>query len=120
MPAIVLELVFGIVVGPQGLGIAENSESVQLFANVGLAALLYLAGHEIQVDRLRGRLLERALANFALSFMLAAGAAAVLKSVGLIETPLLVAIILVATSLSVIIVPLRDTGETRIPFSANR
>lgn len=116
VPAIVLELLFGVIVGPQVLGIAESSESVELFANVGLAALLYLAGREIQVERLRGRLLERALASFAVSFLLAAGVAAVLHSVGLIRTPLLVAIILVATSLSVIIVPLRDAGETGSAF----
>lgn len=116
VPAIVLELVFGILVGPQVLGIAHSSESVQLFANVGLAALLYLAGREIQVDRLRGRLLERALANFAVGFLIAAGIGAVLHAAGLIETPLLVAVVLVASSLSVIIVPLRDAGETGTAF----
>lgn len=116
VPAIVLELVFGILVGPQVLGIAEVSSSVRLFADVGLAALLYLAGREIQVDRLRGRPLERALASFAISFLIAAGIAALLHTTGLVKTPLLVATVLVATSLSVIIVPLRDAGETGSEF----
>jgi len=108
VPAIVLELVLGIAVGPQVLDIAHTSDSVELFSQIGLAALLFLAGREIQVDRLRGALLERALAIFALGFFLAAGLSALLHSVGLIKTPLLVAVILVATSLSIIIVPLRD------------
>jgi Kef-type K+ transport system membrane component KefB len=116
VPAIVLELVLGIVVGPQVLDIAHTSESVELFSQIGLAALLFLAGREIQVNRLRGELLERALAVFALGFMIAAGLAALLHSVGLIKTPLLVAVILVATSLSVIIVPLRDEGQVETPF----
>jgi Kef-type K+ transport system membrane component KefB len=116
VPAIVLELVLGIVVGPQVLDIAHTSDSVELFSQIGLAALLFLAGREIQVDRLRGPLLERALAIFALGFMLAAGLSALLHSVGLIKTPLLVAVILVATSLSVIIVPLRDEGQVETSF----
>jgi Kef-type K+ transport system membrane component KefB len=116
VPAIVLELVLGIVVGPQVLGIAESSESVELFSQIGLAALLFLAGREIQVGKLRGTVLERALAVFALGFLIAAGLAAVLHSVGLIKTPLLVAVILVATSLSVIIVPLRDERQVDTQF----
>jgi Kef-type K+ transport system membrane component KefB len=108
--------VLGIVVGPQVLGIAESSESVELFSQIGLAALLFLAGREIQVGKLRGTVLERALAVFALGFLIAAGLAAVLHSVGLIKTPLLVAVILVATSLSVIIVPLRDERQVDTPF----
>lgn len=116
VPAIVLELVGGILVGPQVLGIAESTESVELFAQIGLAALLFLAGREIQVDKLRGRVLELSLAGFALSILLAAGASGLLHDAGLVKTPLLVAVILVATSLSVIIVPLRDAGETNSPF----
>ena len=116
VPSVVLELVGGIIVGPHVLGIASATESVELFAQIGLAALLFLAGREIRVDRLRGALLERALAGFALSFLLGAGIAALLHQAGLIKTPLLVAVILVATSLSVIVVPMRDAGETDTAF----
>src|SRR4051795_2625644 len=105
VPSIVLELVLGIVVGPQVLGIAHSSQAVNLFSTIGLAALLFLAGREIDVPKLRGEVLERGLACFALGFMIAAALAAPLHEVGLIKTPLLVAVILVATSLSVIIVP---------------
>jgi Kef-type K+ transport system membrane component KefB len=116
VPAIVLELVLGIVVGPQVLDIAHSSDPVELFSTIGLAALLFLAGREIDVGRLRGAVLERGLACFALGFMIAAAIAAPLHEIGLIKTPLLVAVILVATSLSVIIVPLRDEGEVNTPF----
>jgi Kef-type K+ transport system membrane component KefB len=116
VPSIVLELVLGIVVGPQVLDIAHASQPVQLFSTIGLAALLFLAGREIDVGRLRGAVLERGLACFALGFLIAAAIAAPLHEVGLIKTPLLVAVILVATSLSVIIVPLRDAGEINTGF----
>jgi Kef-type K+ transport system membrane component KefB len=77
-----------------------------------LACLLFLAGREIQVERLRGALLATSLAGFAISFALGFGAALALHSVDLIKTQLLLAIIFAATSLSIIIVPLKDAGET--------
>jgi Kef-type K+ transport system membrane component KefB len=116
VPSIVLELVGGIIVGPQVLDIAHSSPPVELFSTIGLAALLFLAGREIDVERLRGAVLERGLACFALGFMIAAAIAAPLHEIGLIKTPLLVAVILVATSLSVIIVPLRDAHEIDTRF----
>jgi Kef-type K+ transport system membrane component KefB len=116
VPAIVLELLGGIIVGPQVLNIAHSSQPVELFSTIGLAALLFLAGREIDVQRLRGAVLERGLACFALGFMIAAAISAPLHEIGLIKTPLLVAVILVATSLSVIIVPLRDQGEVNTAF----
>ena len=64
------------------------------------------------MDRLRGALLTTSLAGFAISFGLAFAAALALHAVGLIKTPLLVAIVFVATSLSIIIVPLKDAHET--------
>jgi Kef-type K+ transport system membrane component KefB len=112
VPAIVLELVGGIIVGPHGIGIASSTEPVEVFSTVGLACLLFLAGREIQVDRLRGPLLTTSIAGFAISFALAFAAALALHAVGLIKTPLLVAIVFVATSLSIIIVPLKDAHET--------
>src|SRR5436190_9152559 len=112
VPSIVLELVAGIVIGPHGLGIASATTPVEVFSTVGLACLLFLAGREIQVERLRGALLATSMAGFAISFVLAFGAALALHQVGLIKTPLLLAIIFVATSLSIIIVPLKDAGET--------
>jgi Kef-type K+ transport system membrane component KefB len=112
VPAIVLELVGGIIVGPHGIGIASATEPVQVFSTVGLACLLFLAGREIQVDRLRGSLLTTSLAGFVISFGLAYGAAWLLHAGGLVKTPLLVAIVFVATSLSIIIVPLKDAQET--------
>ena len=38
VPSIVLELLLGIIVGPQVLGIAHASQPVDLFSTIGLAA----------------------------------------------------------------------------------
>src|SRR5438045_9549721 len=67
LPAIVLEILLGIVVGPQLLGWASNDEPVQVLSLIGLAFLLLLAGLEIDFDRLRGRLLRITGLGYAVS-----------------------------------------------------
>src|ERR671934_2918026 len=71
LPAIVLEILLGIAVGPQGLGWAKADEPVSVLALIGLAFLLLLAGLEIDFDRLRGRLLRLTGLGFVISFGIA-------------------------------------------------
>src|ERR687886_276898 len=68
LPAVVLELVAGIVVGPAGLGWVSVDDPVAVLSLIGLAILLFLAGLEIEFDKLRGRLLKLALGGFVASF----------------------------------------------------
>src|SRR3954454_5523952 len=110
LPSIVLEIVAGIVVGPSVLGWVSVDQTVNVLATLGLAFLLFLAGLEIEFDRLRGRLLKLAAGSYAVSFGIAIVVALGLKGAGLIETPLLIAITLCATSLGVIIPVLKDAG----------
>jgi Kef-type K+ transport system membrane component KefB len=81
---------------------------VQVLALIGLAFLLFLAGLEIDVHRLRGRPLRLALAGFALSFAIAIGLGVAMAAAGLTTAPLLVAITLCATSLGLVIPVLKD------------
>src|SRR5436309_15926275 len=71
LPAIVVEILLGVVVGPQVLGWASHDEPVQVLSLIGLAFLLLLAGLELDFDRLRGRLLVLTGPGYALSFGLA-------------------------------------------------
>src|SRR2546428_7185335 len=71
LPAIVVEILLGIVVGPQVLGWASNDEPVQVLGLIGLAFLLLLAGLEIDFNRLRGRLLSLTGLRYDVSFALA-------------------------------------------------
>src|ERR1044072_1322705 len=85
-------------------------------ALLGLAFLLFLAGMEIEVHELRGRRLSLALVAFVLSFLLAVAAGAAIGAAGLTAAPLLVAVILVGTSLGIVIPILKDAGATGSPF----
>jgi len=116
LPSVVLEIVAGIVIGPAVLGLAEVDQAVQVIALIGLAFVLFLAGLEIEVEKLRGPLLRLTAAGFALSFGIAVVVSLLLHAGGLVDTPLLVAIILCATSLGVLVPVLKDAGEITSSF----
>jgi Kef-type K+ transport system membrane component KefB len=116
LPAVVLELVLGIVVGPSVLGWVHVDEPVEVLALLGLAFLLLLAGLEVQFDKLRGRLLRIATFGFAISFGIALVTALLLDAAGLTDAPLLIAIMLSATSLGVVTPVLKDGGEATSQF----
>lgn len=116
LPAIVLEIVLGIVVGPSGLGWVTPDLPVSILALVGLAFLLFLSGLEIDVERLRGRILKLTALGFALSFGIAIVLGLGLKAGGFVKSPLFVAIVLVATSLGVIVPVLKDSNNISSNF----
>ena len=116
LPAVVLEILAGIVVGPSVLDWVEVDEPLEVMSLVGLAFLLLLAGLEVDVDRFRGRLLRLSAVGFVLSFALALAAGLAFDSAGLVSSPLLVAIMLAATSLGVVIPVLKDSGEAATRF----
>ena len=60
VPVVVLELVLGIVIGPDVLGIAERDSFIDFFANLGLGMLFFFAGYEIDFERIRGEPLKLA------------------------------------------------------------
>jgi Kef-type K+ transport system membrane component KefB len=116
LPSVVLEILAGIVIGPYVLGIVEVDQSIEVVALIGLAFVLFLAGLEIEFDKLRGQALRLTALGFAFSFAMAVAVGFALKAVGVVQTPLLVAIILCATSLGVLIPVLKDAGEVSTTF----
>src|SRR5215216_275992 len=116
LPSMVLEIVAGIVVGPSLLGLVEVDQVIEVLALIGLGFVLFLAGLEIEFEKLRGQVLRLTALGFALSFGIAVVVGLGLSAAGLVETPLLVAIILCATSLGVIVPVLKDSGEISTSF----
>jgi Kef-type K+ transport system membrane component KefB len=116
LPSVVLEIVAGIVIGPAVLGWAEVDQAVEVVALIGLAFVLFLAGLEIEFEQLRGPLLRLTAAGFALSIAIAIVVSLLLSAGGLVDTPLLVAIVLCSTSLGVLVPVLKDAGEFSSTF----
>jgi Kef-type K+ transport system membrane component KefB len=111
IPSVVLEITAGILIGPAVLGLVEVDLPLQVLALLGLAFLLLLAGLEIDLDHLRGPRLRSAAAGFVVSLAIALGIGLGLYATGLVQAPLLVAIILSSTSLGIVIPVLTDTGQ---------
>ncbi|MDX1631726.1 MAG: cation:proton antiporter, partial [Thermoanaerobaculia bacterium] len=53
LPPVVGLLLTGIVLGPSGLGLVAGSEEVEIFAEIGVVALLFTLGLEFSRDRIR-------------------------------------------------------------------
>ena len=116
LPSVVLEIVVGIVLGPSGLDWVHVDLPLQVLSLLGLAFLLFLAGLEIDLHQLRGKLLGLVAGGFVVSFAIGLAVSGGLGAVGLVDTPLLVAIILTATSLGVVIPVLKDAGQAESNF----
>ena len=116
LPAIVLEIVLGIVIGPQVLGWVSIDTPIQVMSLLGLAFLLLLAGLEVEYERFRGRLLRLTALGYAISFGLALLIGLGLYASGLVKSPLLVGIALSATSVGIVIPVLKDAGQVGTSF----
>jgi Kef-type K+ transport system membrane component KefB len=116
LPAIVLEIVLGIAIGPQVLGWVSIDTPIQVMSLLGLAFLLLLAGLEVEYERFRGQLLRLTAIAYAISFALALLLGFGLHAAGLVKSPLLIGIALSATSLGIVIPVLKDAAQVATPF----
>lgn len=111
MPAVVLEIVAGVVLGPSMLGWVGVDLVVEVLALLGLAFLLFLAGLEIDVHRLRGRLLRLAVLGYLLTLVIGSGFGFGFDLLGWVDDPLLIAVTVSATSLGLVVPVLKDAGQ---------
>jgi Kef-type K+ transport system membrane component KefB len=113
VPAVVVEIVAGIALGPSGLGWIELDLPVQVLAILGLAFLLFLAGLEIDLRALRGRSLGLAAAGYGITLVLGLAVGLAALAAGAVHSTAsvtLLAIALSATSLGLVIPVLKDAG----------
>ena len=116
LPAIVLEIVLGIVLGPHVLGWVSIDTPIRVMSLLGLAFLLFLSGLEVEYERFRGRPLRLTAIGYAISFGLALLIGLGLHAGGLVKSPLLIGIALSATSVGIVIPVLKDAGQVDTSF----
>jgi Kef-type K+ transport system membrane component KefB len=116
IPTVVVEIVLGIMVGPQVFDWARVDAPVGILSVIGLAFLLFLCGLEVDLDRLRGRVLHLAALAFGLSLVLALAVGAALDFAGLVRSPVLAAVILTATSLGLVLPTIHADGRATTEF----
>ena len=116
VPAVVIEIVIGMIIGPDVLGWVKADDTVKVVSTIGLSVLLYLAGHEIDIHSLRGRVGRQALIGFGGTLILAYTVGTLLDVTGVVHEPLLIAVILTATSLGIVAPVLKDTMQSATPI----
>ena len=107
-PLVVVELLLGILIGPQVLGLAEVDELASFFGSLGLAFLFLFAGYEIEFDRIRGTPLRLGLTGWAISLVLAYAASGVLHATGLVISGLLTGTAMATTAIGTLMPILRE------------
>ncbi|MFL5873119.1 MAG: cation:proton antiporter [Solirubrobacterales bacterium] len=115
-PVVVLELVLGIVVGPQVLGLAHSDDFVNFFSNLGLGMLFFFAGYEIDFERIRGTPMKLGAFGWLLSVALAYGIGGVLAAAGIVVSFLYTGSAMATTAIGTLIPILRDNGELKTRF----
>ena len=118
LPTVVLEIVLGIVIGPEVLGIAEVDTYVNFLANFGLALLFFFAGLEVVEKHVPRRSVVRGTLGWALSLALGLVLGVVLHQGGLDAEWWLLAVALSTTALGTLVPILADAGLLPTPFGS--
>jgi Kef-type K+ transport system membrane component KefB len=110
LPALVFEIVLGIIVGPSVLGLVKITSPISLLSDLGLSALIFLAGFELDLQRVRGKPLELATSGWLISVALGIAVGFALQAMGVIVSELYVGLALTTTALGTLLPIIRDAG----------
>jgi Kef-type K+ transport system membrane component KefB len=116
VPPVVLEVLAGIAIGPQGLGLVHATGGVYILYLLGFGFLLFLAGQEIEVKRFRGPTFRLTGASFAVSVLISVPVALILRLIAPGADLRLLALAMIASSLGVMVPVLRDADEVTSDF----
>ena len=116
VPVVVLELLLGILIGPDILGLAQSDQFVTFFSNLGLGMLFFFAGYEIDFERIRGEPLKLALAGWLISLVLAYSLGGLLALAGIVLSLLFTGSAMATTAIGTLIPILDDAGELKTRF----
>lgn len=117
VPVVVSEMLFGILIGPQVFNLVKPGALLLWLGNaLGLSALFFMAGMELDLQKVKGRPLTLALRGWVLSLAIALFAAAFLHWLPFLHAPMLVGLILTTTAMGTFLPILRDAGNLDTQF----
>ena len=108
IPEIVIQIVLGIIIGPYVLNLAHLGSVVTGLSDLGLTFLIFLAGYELDLGKIRGQPLKLATAGWGISLIIGMAAAFALVSAGLARDTVVVGLALTTTALGTLVPILRD------------
>ena len=118
LPAIVLEILFGLLIGPEVLNIVQetslDAEFIGLLAELGLFLLMFLAGFEVDFERLERQGVGPIVTGLAVFgvILVAAWFGFALIDPETVEQRVFLMLLTSAASLGIVVPALRATGRT--------
>ena len=116
IPVVVVELLLGILIGPEALDWAKIDPTTDFLGDLGLGMLFFFAGYEIDFDRIRGKPLSLGALGWVLSLVLAYGIGGILAATGVVLSYLYTGSALATTAIGTLIPILKDAGEIKTRF----
>lgn len=116
VPTVILEILLGSVIGPHALGLARAEGFLATMGMIGMAATLFMAGVELDWQRIRGRPLSLAVRGWVLSLALGLATAGILYLLPVVHAPIMVVLALTTSSLGMLLPVLRDAGQLDTRF----
>lgn len=116
VPEVVILIVLGIIIGPAVLALTRTSSVVTALSDLGLTYLMFLAGTELDLSRMREGHMSRAAASWVASLVVALGVGAALHATGLVLDTVVVGLCLTTTALGTLLPVLRDDGVLQTSF----
>jgi Kef-type K+ transport system membrane component KefB len=116
VPVLVIEMILGILAGPDVLHLVSVTPTLETLSHYGLAFLFFLVGLELQLGRLWGRPLILATKGWGISLMTGLLIGFILKMADLVASPLFVGVALSTSALGILLPALRDAEEIETPF----
>jgi Kef-type K+ transport system membrane component KefB len=110
VPAVVLELLLGIVIGPSGFGWVTSQGAIGFLGEFGLIFLFFQAGFEFNPEKIGAAPLRLGAATWLAAFGLSCLFAGFLYAIGIMRGPLLVALVMPTTAFGILIPILRDSN----------
>jgi Kef-type K+ transport system membrane component KefB len=119
LPTVVVEILLGILMGPQVLDIANVDPYIVFLSDFGLVVLFFLAGIEVIHSNVPRRLLTRGTVGWGISIVLGAIAGFGLEAAGVGASGWLIAVAVATTALGTLMPILSDAGVLRSPLGQN-
>jgi Kef-type K+ transport system membrane component KefB len=107
IPQVVVLILAGVLIGPQGLGLASTT-GIRLLSDVGLGFLFLLAGYELDPLLLREHAGKLAIGGWLISAAISVGAVAVLVSADYVRDFVPIGLALTTTALGTLLPILHD------------
>ena len=116
MPAVVLELMLGILIGPSALGWVTSQGAIGFLGEFGLIFLFFQAGFEFNAEKIGAAPLRLGVLAWLAAFGLSGLFAGLLYAIGLLRAPLLIALVLPTTAFGMLLPILRESGNLDTNF----